>query len=276
MLDVANLEELERFLRSGPSVCVTVAEAKGSTPRIAGTTMLVSAVGMLGTIGGGQLEFMAIDTARTMLAAGKPDDTIAIPLGPEIGQCCGGHVELTLTTVTDAMIAELTAATREMLSARPQVLIFGAGHVGRALATAMLPLPVNIRLIDNRPDELELADPAVSLTATVLPESLIREAPPGSAYIILTHDHALDFLLTREALARNDAAYVGMIGSKTKRATFASWLEKETGSRDGLDRLTMPVGATQSRDKRPAVIAALVATEVMEAVSLWQAERVSA
>lgn len=94
---------------------------------------------------------------------------------------------------------------------------------------------------------------------------------------MLTHDHALDFLLTREALAREqsaqDVAYVGMIGSKTKRATFARWLEQETGSLDGMDRLTMPIGASKLNDKRPAVIAAMVAAELIEAVGTFQAVR---
>ncbi|MEM1286100.1 MAG: xanthine dehydrogenase accessory protein XdhC [Pseudomonadota bacterium] len=276
MLDVANLEELERFTRSAPSVCVTVSDTKGSTPRIAGTVMLVSANKTLGTIGGGQLEFMAIDAARAMLVSGSPAESLSVPLGPEIGQCCGGRVVLSLRALTDAYASELKEQTKELLASGPHVLIFGAGHVGRALASAMSPLPVNASLIDNRQEELELADPTVSLTASILPESLIRQAPPGSAYIILTHDHALDFLLAREALERTDAAYIGMIGSKTKRATFASWHAKEIGTDGSIDRLTMPIGGNRSRDKRPTVIAAFVAAEVMEAVSLWQDVQVPA
>jgi xanthine dehydrogenase accessory factor len=276
MLDVAQPDEIERFAQAGASVLVTVAHAKGSTPRVEGTQMLVSATQVLGTIGGGQLEYMAIDAARQMIASAEDEKTLAIPLGPEIGQCCGGHVTLALKRIAQASVASLVDKARKALDIQPHVLIFGAGHVGRALAKAMLPLPVNARLIDNRQTELELADPTVSLTATVLPESLIRDAPPGAAYILVTHDHALDFLLAREALSRRDAAYVGMIGSKTKRATFARWLDGETGSREGMERLTMPIGTSKLSDKRPAVIAAMVAAQVMEAVGVYQREKSAA
>lgn len=271
MLDTSDPNAILRFARAAPTILVTVDDAKGSTPRIQGTQMLVSATGMLGTIGGGQLEYMAIDAARAMLRSGEVSRRLTIPLGPEIGQCCGGRVMLLLSKC-DAQSAEnLASSVKVAKEKQPSVYIFGAGHVGRALAIALLPLPVNSLLIDSREDELALADPAIDQDLTPLPETHIRAAAPGSAFIMLTHDHALDFLLTREALARNDAAYVGMIGSKTKRATFARWLESETGSRHGLEKLTMPIGASKLKDKRPAVIAAMVAAEAMDAVGTFQA-----
>lgn len=277
MLDVTDPDTIERFANTGPCVLVTVSESKGSTPRIEGTMMLVSSTSVLGTVGGGQLEYLAIDTAREMIAAGtatKPEAqrTLSIPLGPEIGQCCGGHITLLLTGMDEKTLDDVTSSVRSEKERQPSVYIFGAGHVGRALAQAMLLLPVNAILIDSRKDELSLAHPSIVQDLTPLPETHIRSAPRGSAFIILTHDHALDFLLTREALDRNDASYVGMIGSKTKRATFASWLDKEAGSQDGLEQLTMPIGASHLLDKRPAVIAAMAAAEVMEAVGIWQDE----
>ncbi|SDL11587.1 xanthine dehydrogenase accessory protein XdhC [Paracoccus chinensis] len=225
---------------------VRITRARGSTPREEGAEMMVGPDAVTGTIGGGQLEYLAIDRARQMLARGEDRAVMDIPLGPEIGQCCGGRVELTLD--------------REPASPappRPSVLIFGAGHVGRALARAMLLLPVNLRLIDQRPAELSLADMPGELTP--LPEAEVRRAPPGSAYVILTHDHALDFLIAAEALARGDAAYVGMIGSATKRVTFSRFAKAQ-----GIDPapLTCPIGGTV-RDKRPEVIAAFTAAEIM-------------
>lgn len=224
---------------------IRITRARGSTPRDEGVEMFVGQDSVTGTIGGGQLEYLAIDRARQMLARGEAQTVMDIPLGPEIGQCCGGRVELTLD--------------REPASPappRPSVLIFGAGHVGRALARAMLPLPVTLRLIDQRPAELALADVPGELTP--LPEAEVRRAPPGSAYVILTHDHALDFLIAAEALARGDAAYVGMIGSATKRATFARFARQR-----GIDPapLTCPIG-DRVRDKRPEVIAAFTAAEI--------------
>lgn len=225
---------------------VRITRARGSTPREEGAEMMVGPKAVTGTIGGGQLEYLAIDRARQMLARGEDRAVMDVPLGPEIGQCCGGRVELTL---------DRQAASPAL--PRPSVLIFGAGHVGRALARAMLPLPVSLRLIDQRPAELALADMPGELTP--LPEAEVRRAPPGSAYVILTHDHALDFLIAAEALARRDAAYVGMIGSATKRATFSRFVRQR-----GLDPapLTCPIGGTV-RDKRPEVIAAFTAAEIM-------------
>lgn len=225
---------------------VRVIAARGSTPRDEGAEMIVTPDAIQGTIGGGQLEYMAIDRARQMLARGEDAARMDIPLGPEIGQCCGGRVVLEL---------DRNAPTPQV---HPDVLIFGAGHVGRALAVALAPLPVNTLLIDSREAELALATAPVLLTA--LPEAEIRAARPGSAVVILTHDHALDFLLATEALARSDLAYIGMIGSATKRAQFSRFAAGR-----GVDpaALTCPIGAGFSRDKRPEIIAAFTAAELM-------------
>ncbi|MDP0926780.1 xanthine dehydrogenase accessory protein XdhC [Paracoccus onubensis] len=227
---------------------VRIISARGSTPREAGAEMFVGPDSVDGTIGGGQLEYMAIDRARQMLKTGEGEAEMDIPLGPEIGQCCGGRVHLGL----DRKGPE----PQEY----PDVLIFGAGHVGRALALALHPLPVNAVLIDQRPEELSLAASGLDTRLTPLPESEIRHARPGSFIVIVTHDHALDFLLAAEALARNDLAYTGMIGSATKRAQFDRFAHKR-----GIDPapLISPIGAGFSSDKRPAVIAAFTAAELM-------------
>jgi xanthine dehydrogenase accessory factor len=263
----ADLQAISAFVAANPCVLVTLTQAKGSTPRIQGTQMLVSSSDVLGTIGGGQLEYLAIDTARDRLTDTSARQHIAVPLGPEIGQCCGGHVTFTLTPVTQRALADILAAQQADRAKEPNIFIFGAGHVGRALALAMAPLPLNTLLIDGRAEELALADPSVATRQTPLPEHLIREAPAGSAFVVLTHDHALDFLLTHEALRRADAAYVGMIGSATKRATFLSWLRSEVGEDVDLNDLVMPIGKSTLSDKRPAVIAAMVTAEILQAVS---------
>lgn len=246
----------------GPAALVRVETAKGSTPRESGAWMAVSPHATLGTIGGGQLEYMAIDAARAMLARGGDAETLDIPLGPEIGQCCGGRTLLSVTRLDAAGWAELEAlAVREHL-ALPAVLIFGAGHVGRALAAALDLLPVRPVLVDQRAEELALASARVDTVATVLPEAEVARAPAGAAYVILTHDHALDFLIAREALARGDAGYVGMIGSRTKRVSFERWLAK-TEDAPSPAGLVSPIGAAGRPDKRPEVIAAFVAAEIL-------------
>ncbi|CAM3495320.1 xanthine dehydrogenase accessory protein XdhC [Paracoccus nototheniae] len=225
---------------------VRVTAAKGSTPREAGAWMIVTPDATQGTIGGGQLEYMAIDRARQMLARGEAEARMEIPLGPEIGQCCGGRVTLMLDRHAPDSPNQ------------PRALIFGAGHVGRALARALEPLPLDATLIDSRAGELALASGPTLLTP--LPEAQIREAAPGTVVVIVTHDHALDFLLAAEALARSDLPYVGMIGSATKRAQFSRFAAAR-----GIDPapLICPIGAGFSRDKRPELIAAFTAAEVM-------------
>lgn len=267
---------LRAFLDAYPRVVrVEVADAKGSTPREAGAWMLVSPSAIFGTIGGGQLEFMAIDRAREMLSA-QPSPlrgasealTLSVPLGPEIGQCCGGRVGLSMNLMdeTDRKASVAAAETEDArLSA---VLVFGGGHVGRALARALALLPVRATVVETRADALEGFPEAVATRLTPMPEEQVREAPPGAAFVVLTHDHALDFLIVAEALRRGDAAYVGMIGSQTKKATFRSWFLKTAGGSEAeFVRLVSPIGGAEVRDKRPTVIAALAAAEIMTALA---------
>lgn len=230
---------------------VRIARAHGSTPREEGAQMLVTGARATGSVGGGRLEEMAISRARDMLASGEAAARLDVALGPEIGQCCGGAVTLVFDRV-----APCAAPTKV------PALIFGAGHVGRALGAALAPLPIAPRLIDAR--EAELAKTlGVSTTLTALPEAEVRAAPARAIFVILTHDHALDFLIACEALKRGDALYVGMIGSKTKRALFERHAARE-GVATGA--LVCPLAASAPRDKRPEVIAAFTAAEILTRV----------
>jgi xanthine dehydrogenase accessory factor len=254
---------LTRFLASNPdTVLVTITQAKGSTPREAGAIMLVSPLSSWGTIGGGQLEFMAIDNARRLID-GDGLGEMDIPLGPDIGQCCGGRTLLSFTRVTPQIAADLRSRAAAESAAFPGVMLFGAGHVGQALARALLPLPFSVTVVETRAEALEGLPEGIMARHVAMPEALVKNLAPGSAVLILTHDHALDFLIAREALARADLPYIGMIGSSTKRATFRSWLFRETDGDLSADRLILPIGGTAVRDKRPAVIAALVAAELL-------------
>ncbi|KQX16153.1 xanthine dehydrogenase accessory protein XdhC [Ensifer sp. Root423] len=265
---VASREDIRDFLRRERAcVLVEVTAAAGSTPRDTDAWMLVAADSLFGTIGGGQLEYMAIDHGRRALKRGDAPEAMTIPLGPEIGQCCGGRVALAFTRIDREKAAMLIERSDLEIASRPHVYVFGAGHVGDALAMALSLVPVRTVLVDTRENELSaVADiPGIETCLTAMPEAVVRDAPPGSAFVILTHDHALDFLIAAEALRRDDASYVGMIGSKTKRSTFKNWLSREIGRPDLFDRLVCPIGGTTVKDKRPAVIAALAAAEVMAA-----------
>jgi len=261
---------------------VEVSATKGSTPRETGAFMLVSASGTFGTIGGGQLEFIAIAKARLLLdgrlaANGlvsndrvpRPKEVILeVPLGPEIGQCCGGRVAVSIRMVDDAIRREFAARATAERRALPTILVFGGGHVGLALASALVLLPARTIVVETRAEALHGMPPGIETRLTPMPESLVREAPAGSAFVILTHDHALDFMIAAEALKRPDAAYVGMIGSKTKKATFRNWfLRNAGGTNPEFQRLVSPIGGDRIRDKRPAVIAALAGAEIISA--LW-------
>lgn len=245
-------------------VAVRLMRVEGSAPRDEGAEMFVAAHAMHGTIGGGQLEYMAMDEARKLLAAGGASEEMTVPLGPDIGQCCGGRVALKLKRMTEADRAAAIAAEATQDDTAPRVLIFGAGHTGRALAAALAPLPLRATLIDSRAEELARAAPGLRTRLTALPEAEVNAAPQGAAYVILTHDHALDFMIAAEALARRDAAYVGMIGSATKRAAFEGWMRR-AGFGDAR-RLTCPIGAGGKGDKRPAVIAAHTVAEIAGAL----------
>lgn len=258
---------LETFLDAAPSVAlVEVHEAKGSTPREEGAWMLVSPEAIFGTIGGGQLEFMAIAKARELISDNLANGALDIPLGPEIGQCCGGRVALDIRLLDQAERRALVKRVGDEASAFPQVILFGGGHVGHALAAALTPLPVRVLVVETRKEALEDFPDDVETRLTALPEEAVRSAPAGTAFVVLTHDHALDFLLVAEALARDDAAYVGMIGSKTKRATFRSWYLKNGGDERRFAHLTTPIGGNAVHDKRPAVIAAMAAAEILTAL----------
>ncbi len=257
--------DLEKFLQSaGAFALVEIEMVHGSTPREKGAWMLVSNDRTFRTIGGGQLENMAIEKARKLLSApdGKSVE-MRIPLGPHIGQCCGGLVNLRIARLGNSEIADLANRFKLEMDELPDVLIFGAGHVGKALAQALSLLPVKPILIDTRVEELMSAPKHVDTRQVAIPEAEVRNARNGSAFVILTHDHSLDFLIAREALARRDAAYVGMIGSRTKRATFRNWLRRENGNEVGMDQLVCPIGDGPVSDKRPEVIAALVVAEIV-------------
>ncbi|MBZ9857681.1 xanthine dehydrogenase accessory protein XdhC [Mesorhizobium sp. CA13] len=288
----AKVQSLKAFLgQAGRVALVEVAGTKGSTPREKGAFMLVSQAAISGTIGGGQLEYMAIDKARQMLGGeaafagsrttasdppkkGEGEETrpdtgviLDVALGPEIGQCCGGRVEVSIRLVDATLAQELISAAEVEQAALPYVYIFGGGHVGQALASALALLPVRAVVIETRADALEGMPQAVETRLTPMPEAEVRNAPAGSAFAILTHDHALDFLIVAEALKRGDTAYVGMIGSRTKKATFRNWFLKSTeGNEAEFARLVSPIGGDAVKDKRPPVIAALAAAEIMTAL----------
>lgn len=241
------------------TIIVRITNAVGSTPRDKNTIMLVCETEIHDTIGGGQLEWVVVQKARNILGAPFEPFTQSIPLGPQINQCCGGRVDLEFSMLTEASLTKAFTWQRE----QPNIYIFGAGHTGRELVNCFTRLPVNLFCIDTRNETLKPLQNLCETICTPLPEDIIKNAPSDSSYIILTHDHHLDFLLTAEALKRTDAAYVGMIGSKTKKSTFAKWMMQNDYDASLITNLICPIGKTTIKDKRPNIIAALTTSEVL-------------
>lgn len=256
--------DIRSFLAGEDNVAsISIASAKGSTPRDQDAWMLVSRKRIFRTIGGGNLEYLAIGKARELLVSNVEKQELSLPLGPDLGQCCGGHVMLHIQRLDDLQTTHFITRMDEEIERLPHVYVFGAGHVGTCLAEALSLLPVRPLLIDQRAAALENAPDGIEICLTALPEAIVKSAPKGSAFVVATHDHSLDFLIAKEALARANTAYIGMIGSKTKRATFRKWLHHETEGRLSSDRLICPMAPGECDDKRPEVIASLVAAEVM-------------
>ncbi len=229
--------------------------------------MVVSAATVAGTIGGGRLEWDAIETARAMLLEKGKSQTISVALGPAIGQCCGGKVTLDFRIGSAEDVRRLHAQEAFQRGARPSVLIHGAGHVGRALASALAPLPFSVTLIDSRAEELErFGGNGVEIIHTATPVALAERAKSGAAHVIMTHSHALDSLIAAAVLERGDFSYLGIIGSKTKKALFRKAFRETGVAEDQIRRVICPIGGSAVKDKRPEVIAAMVAAEITVAV----------
>lgn len=242
-------------------VLVRVAEVLGSAPREAGAAMLVGPEDGEGTIGGGALEWRAQAIAREMLATGERFYRATLPLGPALGQCCGGQVTLAFTLTTrEAARAALHEADGDL----PLVALYGAGHVGRAVARILGELPCRLLWFDPRPGMFPAGLPARVRTRRLdTPEAAVAAVPGDAFHLVMTHSHPLDLALTEAVLRRGDFAWLGLIGSRTKRARFARRLRAAGIGEDLLARLVCPIGISGIRDKRPAVIAVAVAAQLL-------------
>lgn len=251
-------------------VLVRVLRTQGSAPREAGTWMLVWDDSLSGTIGGGQLEYQAIAASRALLggAADAPpaDVSIRYPLGPSLGQCCGGVMFLSYARVGRADAAALRHELREALI---PVALFGGGHVGAALARLLADLPYAVRWIDSRDGVFPHALPAQVHTEHSEPvHAAVADLTPGSHVLIMSFSHAedLDIVIAclRRLRAQDDLPYVGLIGSKTKWATFKHRLHDRGFSDAELSCITCPIGVPGLIGKEPEVIAVGVAAQLLQ------------
>ena len=244
-----------------PAVLVSVDSIVGSTPRESGARMIVTAERIFGTIGGGNLEYQACRIARDQIELGASDGLRRFPLGAGLGQCCGGLVNL--------MFERLDADSDWAGLAREQdaieLYLFGAGHVGTALVRSLRDLPFQVHWIDTRDGMLPAVPPAgVNTICTDTPESEIDNAPANSYFLVMTHDHGLDQRLCEQILRRDDFAYFGLIGSRSKRRNFETRMRRRGVDASKFARMTCPIGVGGISGKQPAQIAISVAAEILQ------------
>ena len=251
--------------RHGRCALVSVAATEGSAPRESGAAMVVTPEGYHGTIGGGALEWRAIATAQTMLDRGAAMRPTSHALGPDLGQCCGGRVELLTEVFDTSSLADVRARASEPAPERRRIYLFGAGHVGRALVLALAPFAFDVLWIDQRSSAFPVAMPR-NVTA-IAPDdcvALLAEAPRSSLVFIMSHSHALDLAIADAALRNPRIAHVGLIGSATKRVRFEKRLRQAGVDPQRIAALICPIGIAGIRSKEPAAIALAAAAQIVE------------
>jgi xanthine dehydrogenase accessory factor len=251
--------------RRAPGVLVTLVAVRGHAPRAAGAKMVVAETQTWGSIGGGNMEAVAVERARALIeAAASTPETITGALSDKAPyehgvQCCGGEVTILL----------------EPLPVVPAVAIFGVGHVGLELARILARHDLDLHLVDSRPEQLTDARLAVLADAVarvhvhaipLLPEIALGELPPGTHVLIMTHDHAEDAALCDAMLRHGQFGSIGLIGSAAKWARFRRRLAEEGGHDEAtIARITTPIGLPDITGKDPATIAVSVAADLLRA-----------
>ncbi|MBL4941928.1 MAG: xanthine dehydrogenase accessory protein XdhC [Colwellia sp.] len=247
-------------------VLMTIMGVSGSTPRNSGTKMVVTFDGIIGqsttsfgTIGGGHLEFKAIAMATTMLQEGQVNQQAQqriehFPLGAKLGQCCGGQATILFESFVGSTL---------------NIMLFGAGHVGKALAGILAQLPCRLHWVDNRASEFPTDTDIKTLGGNVIkvlsdsPADEVAAMPANSYFIIMTHNHGLDFDISEAAVKRNDARYIGLIGSATKWQRFKMRFEHRDINNSLYQQISCPVGLSQVPGKLPIEVAVSIAGEVI-------------
>lgn len=248
------------------AVLVTVQSTRGSAPREAGAWMAVFSGTTVGTVGGGHLEFEAMAHARALLQHDSGELELRYTLGPSLGQCCGGEVLLHFERVGAPDVGRLG---QRLAGGLTPVALFGGGHVGRAVVQVLLNLPMDLTWIDSRdeifPPDLssqvrcEHSDPVQAAVADLVPQSRV---------LIMSFSHAEDLDIVAACLSRQrkhgDLPYIGLIGSKTKWASFRQRLQARGFTEAELAQVTCPIGVPGITDKRPQVIAVSVAAQILQ------------
>lgn len=270
--------ELLNQLQHADGVLVSVDSVQGSGPREVGAWMAVFPQTLVNTIGGGHLEFQAITQARAWMSRAVPETplstathedsafTARYALGPALGQCCGGVVHLKFERIS---AADAPALQQRLLANGQPLALFGGGHVGRALVNILSSLPYNVQWVDSR-DEIFPAQlpPNVMCENSDPVHAAVADLPSGASVLIMSFSHAEDLDVVAACLKRQrqqgDLKFVGLIGSKTKWATFRHRLEAKGFTANELAFVTCPIGVNGIAGKEPEVIAVSVAAQLLQ------------
>lgn len=250
------------------AVTVEITATRGSAPRDAGTAMVVHADHVSGTIGGGALEHRAIATARRLLRTAESNLEETVPLGPDLGQCCGGSVRLRYSRGAGVVDRPLRRPIScDLLPASPiaPLWVWGAGHVGRAVVGLAAPLGAfDLTWIDTGADRFPDTVPP-NVTQIPVPDMprLAAHAPQNAHHLIFSYSHEIDLALCAALLVRGFAT-CGLIGSATKKYRFFKRLEAA-----GLcpDAITCPIG-DPAQGKHPDRIAHSTLTALLKTARL--------
>ena len=269
MTPLSQLDQCLQRLAHEDGVLVRVAETRGSVPRETGTWMVVWRDGLTGTIGGGNLEYQALAAARALLA-GRSDapESGALkryPLGPSLGQCCGGVVHLSYQRIAAGDAPRLQRQLQTQLS---PVAVFGSGHVGIALVRLLATLPFAVRWVDSRDDAFPTEPlPHVHVDYSDPMHAAVADLAPGTQVLVMSYSHWEDLDIVRACLERvrerSDLPHLGLIGSKTKWALFRHRLQARGFSEAEMARVTCPIGIPGIVGKEPEVIAVAVAAQLL-------------
>lgn len=259
------IKEITKRLVAQDAVLVRVDTALGSVPREPGAWMAVFADAVLGTVGGGHLELQAIEEARRRLAGAEGEPVLRYSLGPSLGQCCGGVVHLRYARLRAEDAPDLPQRLR---GAEAPLALFGGGHVGRALVNLLGTLPFAVTWIDSRDEIFPAQVPEnVQCEHSDPVQAAVAGLAPGSRVLVMSFSHAEDLDVVaaclRRVRERGDLPYIGLIGSKTKWATFRHRLEERGFHKQELAQVTCPIGIPGIAGKQPEVIAVAVAAQLL-------------
>ena len=247
---------------------VKLIKTEGSVPRNKGTIMLISEKYIFGSIGGGQLEYNIINKSKNLLKLKKfKEEIINIPLGPSIGQCCGGYVQVKITKHKNGV--DSFKNENKIKKIDENLYIFGAGHIGKELSSRSIDLDFNVNLIDSREEYLKIQkNNKITNIYAKFPWLLVKNFKKNSFFIILTHSHDLDFKIINELLNLNNFKFIGLIGSKTKMKRFENRLIKLGHNQSLIDKIECPIGIKSITSKKPAQIAISIIARLLEYRSL--------